>query len=192
MTDTFSANSLKILNDSYELFLEKFVNSLDFKEKNEESELGNRLHGLICYLLKGYPIEKIEKDLDENEFALFEKIKKSEIINFVLNSEKKFIEQPFFIKENVGEKIFYLTGRFDCVVKNGEKYTILDWKTNLLPKNPESDIQTVVYFEGACKLFKTQNIEMIYISLKSLISQKVEFKGGYLDIIQKIVSKYIK
>ena len=191
MINTFSAHSLKVLDNSLEEFKNKYILNLDFIEQNEEIILGNKFHRLIYYLLKGYDIEKFENALFEDEIFIWEKIKKSDIINFALQGEEKFIEQPFFIKEDLNGKPFYLTGRFDCVIKNNDKYTILDWKTKNLPKNPEFDLQTLVYFIAASKLFKTENIEMIYYSLVDEKSIVVSYSNN-IDKIKKIVSKIIQ
>ena len=60
-----------------------------------------------------------------------------------------------------------------------------------LPKNPEDDLQTIVYFEAAKKLFKTENIEMIYYSLTDEVQIKVSYSDN-LDRIKNIVSKIIR
>jgi len=192
MIDTFSANSLKILDKSASLFQMEYVEGIKFIEQNKDAQSGNRLHAIISYCLKGYDTSKFESVLDKNEALIFSKLKKSEILNFAIHSNEKFIEQPFFIKEDLNNKPFYLTGRFDAVIKNGDKYTILDWKTNNIPKNPDSDIQTVVYFEAAKKLFKTENLDMIYYSLEKEECAKIQYSGGYLDRIKGIISKIIQ
>lgn len=191
MINTFSANSLKILDKSVDEFKEKYILNLYFIEKNEEAVLGNKFHALICCLLKGQNFKKTETALSNSEKEIWDKIKNSDIINFAILSEEKFIEQPFFIKENLNNKPFYLTGRFDAVIKNGEKYTILDWKTKNLPKNPEFDLQTIVYFEAASKLFKTENLEMIYYSLVDEVEIKIPYSNN-LRKIKEVVSKVIQ
>ena len=191
MINTFSANSLNVLDKSCEEFNKKYVLGLDFLEKNAEAELGNKFHALICYLLKNQNYEIFEYALSSDEISIWEKIKNSEIISFAKNSDEKYVEQPFYIKENLNKKVFYLTGRFDAVVKNGGKYTILDWKTKNLPKNPEYDLQTIVYFEAAKKLFKTENIEMVYYSLIDKKEAKI-FYSDNSERIKNIISKIIQ
>lgn len=191
MIDTFSCHSLKVLDSSYEEFKRKYILKLDFLEQNEEAFIGNKFHALISYLLKNHNFKKFENALNEKEAEIWESVKNSEIINFAIFSGEKYIEQPFLIKEDLNGKNFYLTGRFDCVVKNNDKYTILDWKTKNLPKNPESDLQTIVYFIAASKLFKTTNIEMIYYSLIDKNSICIQYIDN-LDKIKEIVSKIIR
>ena len=191
MINTFSCNSLKVLDNSYEEFKRKYILKLDFLEKNEEAIIGNKFHFLISCLLKGQNFEKMEKSLNEEEFKIWNDVKNSEIINFATLCFEKYIEQPFLIKENLNGNNFYLTGRFDAVVKNNDKYTILDWKTKNLPKNPEFDLQTIVYFEAASKLFKTENLEMFYYSLVDKTSVCIQYKNN-LDKIKQIVSKIIQ
>lgn len=188
MRDTFSANSLKILDFDVNEF-KRYDEGLELIKVSEETNEGNRFHGLICYFLKGFETEKFENSLNSFEKEVWERVKSGEVFEFIKNSRKKFVEQPFFIKEDLEGKPFYLTGRFDLVVENDGKYTIFDWKTKNLPKNPEDDIQTRVYLEAAKKLFNTENIEMIYYSLIDGISVKIDFKEGNLNRIKKIVSK---
>ncbi len=191
MINIFSANSLKILESSKEKFEQKYVLGLDLVEYKKETELGNKLHTLICYLLRGYSTEKFECALNFEEIQIWEKIKSSEIINFALSGKEKFIEQPFFIKDNLGNFTFYLTGRFDAVIKNDDKLTILDWKTKTLPKNPNTDIQTIVYMYCATKLFKSKNLEMVYYSLQEGDKKTVLYEKRE-DIIYKTISKLIQ
>lgn len=191
MIDTFSCHSLKILDSSYEEFKRKYILKLDFLEQNEDAAVGNKFHALISYLLKNQNFKKLESALNEKEADIWNNFKNSEIINFAIFSNEKYIEQSFLIKENLNNKNFYLTGRFDCVVKNNDKYTILDWKTKNLPKNPEFDLQTIVYFEAASKLFKTTNIEMVYYSLVDKNSACIQYINN-LNKIKEIVSKVIQ
>lgn len=186
--DTFSANSLKILQISKTEFERKFIDKIELIEENKDAILGNKFHSLICYYLKNYNIQKFENSLLENEKEIFEKIKTSKIMTMAKNADEKFIEQPFFTKETINNKPFYLTGRFDAVLKINDKYIILDWKTKNLPKDVNEDIQTIVYLHCASKLFKTNNVEMIYYSLTNGEEKTAQFNDN-IEKIKEIVSK---
>lgn len=161
MIDTFSANSLKILDSSLKEFKMRYLSNLYLIEDNEELKVGNKFHNIICYYLKNFDIEKFKKGFNSAELQILEQFINSEIVKFAISGDEKFIEQPFFVKIN--DK--YLTGRFDAVIKKNETYYILDWKINNLPKNPNSDIQTLVYIYSLSKLYKTKNIKMVYYSI---------------------------
>ncbi len=187
--DTFSVNSLKILQKSKEEFEKKYIQKKELIYQNQEAEFGDKMHKLICYYLKRFNINQIVNSLDDKEKALFLKIKNSKPLKTVLSAEKRFIEQPFFIKEQLNNIPFYLTGRFDAVIKTGDKYTIFDWKTNEIPKNSKNSLQTVVYTFCASKLFKTQNVEMVYYSLSSGKFEPCFFNPSFAKTIKEIVQK---
>ena len=69
--DTFSVNSLKILEKSLEEFENKYIFHLDFINKNEAAQKGERLHALISYYIKGFEIEKMVNSLEDDEKKLF-------------------------------------------------------------------------------------------------------------------------
>ncbi len=191
MINTFSANSLKVINGSYEEFKNKYIDNLEIMPYSEELKKGNLLHGLICYYLKGYNTEKFESSLDKDDYILWLDIKNSDIIKLIKSGNEKYIEYPFFIKESLNNKPYFLTGRFDAVINTGHNYVIADWKTKNLPKDPKDDIQTVVYMHSLSRLFNTKNIEMVYYSLESKKYAKTSYQGGYLDKINQIVSNVI-
>lgn len=189
MIDTFSANSLKILDKSLEDFEKKYIHNLEFYKTDENAQIGNKFHNLICYYLKNYDVQKFESALNKGELEIWEKTKNSSLFDFIKSADEKFIEQPFFIKENFNGKDFYLTGRFDAVIKKGEEFTILDWKTRKIPACVESEIQTVVYIFCASKLFKSKNIKMVYYSLEEEKEAGADYREDYFDKIIKIISK---
>ena len=88
---------------------------------------------------------------------------------------------------------FYLTGRFDAVLLDkNPKIQIYDWKTINLPKNPNDDIQTIVYLYAASKLYKTNDILITYLSLTKDENTTIAFDSAdnYLAKITAIVNKY--
>ena len=125
------------------------------------------------------------------------KIKEFDEIQSLKQADKKYIEQPFLIKCTTDiMPVFYLTGRFDAVLIKEDKVQIYDWKTLNLPKNPENDIQTIVYLYCASKLYKsyeTQNISITYISLTKNESIEIKYNNtyGYFEKITSLVSKIL-
>jgi len=189
MTDTFSANSLKVLERSVEEFKNKYIENLTLFKNDIRASLGQRFHSLICAYIKGFDITKFEKSLSSDEFN-----------NWILLKEKlkdkrnNFIscEHSFLIKNILNKKPYYLTGRFDAVYKENDEITIYDWKTLNIPKNPFNDLQTVVYLYCAGKIYKTENVKMKYISIEKqtsseiIYSNKKEYKKRIEDIILKL------
>jgi ATP-dependent exoDNAse (exonuclease V) beta subunit len=181
--DTFSAHTLKLLESSPEQFKKRYIDGLHFLENPSlDAKVGKKFHALISYYLKGFEVSKPENALSESELAIWERLKADPILknDFVL------IEHSFLIKEAA----FFLTGRFDAVYKGKDGYTVLDWKTKHLPKNPENDLQSVVYLYCASKIFGTENISIVYYSIFSNIKVEVNFASqkAYLERISGITA----
>ena len=186
--DTFSANSLKVLDRSFEEFKNKYIYNLFLNKKDERAVLGQKFHNLICAYLKGFDVSKIILELDENEIEIWQKLK------ITLEEKKEYFiktEYSFLIKEELRDNFYYLTGRFDAIYKENDEYIIYDWKTLNLPKNPEEDLQSIVYLYCSNKIFKTKKIKMRYLSIEKLDFIDVAFGniGKYKERIDKIIEK---
>ena len=185
MIDTFSANSLKILDKSLEEFLDKYVYHLTIYKKDERAILGSQYHALICQYLKGYDISKMKLEL--NNGSAFD--------NFLKTIKPdKFIktEYSFLIKDELKGKPYYLTGRYDAVYKDNDGYIIYDWKTLNIPNNAENDLQTIVYLYTASKIFNTRNIKMRYSAIEKQEFKDIGFSYAekYKKRIDEIIEKY--
>lgn len=190
LPDTFSANSLKVLEKSKQEFMDKYVFRLDIFKKDQKALLGQKFHNLICYYLKGFKVDKLLLDLDKNERKTFKNIKEK------LDKKKAegtfvLLEYSFNMKEKLNDTFYYLTGRFDAVFKEKNSYIIYDWKTLNIPKNARNDLQTSVYLYALSKIFNTDKITMRYVSLDSLKYEDIPFKSEdyYKNLIDKIVLK---
>lgn len=186
--DTFSANSLKILQKNKEEFINKYIYNLYLFKKDELIELGNKYHSLISSYIKGFDVSKMELELESNELIIFNNLKEK-----IKNIKNNFIktEYSFLIKEKLNNKPYYLTGRFDAIYKEKDFYTIWDWKSLNIPKDIENDLQTVVYLYCASKIYNTNKIKIKYYSLKKDEFREADFKNEtfYKEKIDKIVSK---
>ena len=188
--DTFSANSLKVLDRSVEEFKNKYIYNLFLNKRDERAILGQKFHNLICAFLKGFDVSKMILELNENEIKIWQKLKA------VLKDQKEnFIktEYSFLIKEELDGKNYYLTGRFDAIYKEKDEYIIYDWKTLNLPKNPQEDLQSIVYLYCLNKIFKTEKVKMRYLSIEKLNFIDVEFESckKYKKRIDEIVDKIL-
>lgn len=193
--NTFSVNSLKLLDKSTEEFINKYILHLDFISYNQNAKSGERLHAMISYYLKGFDITKLANSLNKDEKEILEKSLSLDIFK----EKEKFIksEETFLIKCCKDDLIFYLSGRFDAIFKDEEKYTIYDWKLKNIPQNPKDDLQSIVYLYCASKIFNTKNIAIKYISLETQQIAEIDFidEKAYLDkifnIIEKLPKKYL-
>ncbi len=189
--DTFSANSLKILEKSTEEFENKYIYNLSFYKKEPRALLGQKFHSLLCAYLSDIPISNMLCELNEDEKNIWNKLEKA-----IENKKTNFCrcEYPFLIKEKLDNKYYYLTGRMDAIYKDMDSYVIYDWKTLNLPKDPDNDLQSVVYLYCAGKMFNTVKIKIKYLSIEKLDFVEVEYKNEkeYKNIIDNIVKKYYK
>ena len=189
--DTFSANSLKLLDKNYQEFMEKYVLKISLFQKDERTILGQNYHNLICAYLKGYDISKVLSVLEFDTKELFEKF-----INSIKDNRQNFIktEYPFLIKEELDNMSYYLSGRFDAIYKDGEKYIIYDWKTLNFPKDPQDDMQTIVYLYCASVIFSTADLIMRYVSIEKNEFYDVNFAKAFIykEKIDNTILKYYK
>lgn len=205
--NTFSANSLKLLDKDPAAFKLKYEENLFFTPDSSSAKKGQNLHSFLRYYIEGFDVSKIENSLSEEDRAFIQKIKSYKAPLLLKNADKKHIEQPFLIKcrpENTlkpskdkvlnetKQEPFYLTGRFDAVLETEKGVRIFDWKTINLPKNPECDIQTVVYLYSAQKLYKTEDLSLTYVSLSKDESVSIPYDKDYdyFSAILNIVKKY--
>ncbi len=186
--DTFSAHSLKILDKSLDEFKNKFIHNLSLFKKDPRATLGQKFHSLICYFINDFDVSNVIKELDEKEQIIWKNLE-----NILKDKKSNFIhtEYPFLIKDILNGWNYYLTGRYDAIYKEDDEYIIYDWKTLNLPKNPDDDLQSIVYLYCASKIFNTQNIKMRYLSIEKLDFIDVEFVGAqkYKNRIDEIILK---
>lgn len=187
MIDTFSANSLKILDKSLDEFIDKYIYHLNIYKKDKRALLGSQYHALLCQYIKGYDISKMKLELENVE--IFDKF-----INTIKPDNFIKSEYPFLIKENLYSKPYFLTGRFDAIYQNKKEYIIYDWKTLNIPQNSENDLQTIIYLYAASKIFNTDLITMRYVAIEKGKHKDIKFtcKDTYKERIDKIVEKYYK
>ncbi len=187
--NTFSVNSLKLLEKNEQEFIDKYILHLDFLNKNEPAKMGERLHGFICYYLRGFNMDKIYNSLEQKEKEILQNVLKLDIFS----QKEKFIktEESFLVKVRGDKFNFYLTGRFDAIYKDNDGYIIFDWKSKNIPNNPQEELQSVVYLYCASEIFNTRNIKIQYLSLEKQTSATVEFKykNQYLERICSIADK---
>ena len=187
--DTFSANSLKLLDKSVLEFENKHLYNLSIMKKDKRANLGQKFHNLICFYIKNFDVSKLILNLTPDEQKSWQKLE-----NYLKDKKDNFIktEYSFLIKEKLNSKPYFLTGRFDAVYKKDDFYIIYDWKTLNIPKNPKDDLQSIVYLFCANKIFKTDKIKLKYLSIEKLDSFEIPFINPdyYKEKLDKIILKH--
>ena len=155
---------------------------------DEIFEFGKNIHALASYYLRKENIDKMEKSLSIKEFEVWMYLKSCKYFGYeVINTE-------YNLAVKVGNHFF--GGRLDALVKDKDKYYILDYKTGSAPKNPVYDYQTMVYLLCVSEFFKTKNIQFVYLDLRSRKEVTIdyneelgeEYKKHLLEISCKIDS----
>ena len=79
-------------------------------------------------------------------------------------------------------------------MKSDNNYYILDYKTGSIPKNPETDYQTIIYLVCAQKILEKGwgenfSLKFIYIDLKNNKNHIIEFDKNKNEIYEKELIK---
>lgn len=188
--NNFSPNMLKIFEECPKKFFFKYIQKISTPQRANLFEKGKKIHALANYHLNGADISKMEKVLTADENIAWETLKTNKYLNLnVLNTEY-----------NLSCKIdnYWIGGRLDAFMNDGNNYFILDYKTGNIPKNAEQDFQTIVYLLCADKFLKQKKIDnkslqFVYLGLKNDIEKSIlldnELKKQYEEKIVAICKK---
>ena len=188
MYQQLSPNMLKTFQDCPRKFDFRYLQDIQMPVNDEIFEFGKNIHALASYYLRKENIDKMEKSLTPKELEVWSYLKSCKYFGFdVVNTEY-----------NLAVKIggHFLGGRLDALVKNGDRYYILDYKTGSAPKNAKYDYQTMIYTLCVKEFFKTDNITFVYLDLKHReeviidFSQDLEkeYKSKLIEISERIDS----
>ena len=135
-------------------------------------------------------IDRLEKEGKINHSLLnipaIEKFIFNDVANMIINSEKVYTEKDFLVPYSAAKALgdsqyendeVFIQGVMDCVLQNGDKITIIDYKTdfvhsiNQLKNRYEKQLE--LYRHGAKQLFGTDNVKCILYSFH--LDEFVEF-----------------
>lgn len=177
MNTQFSPNMLKTYEQCPKKYFLKYIKHINMPINDDIFEFGKNIHALASYYLKKENIDKMEASLTEKEAAVWNYLKSISYFTYdVINTE-------YTLTVKVGS--YYFGGRLDGLVKDSDEYYILDYKTGSAPKNAKYDFQTMIYLLAVSKLFKTQNVNFIYIDLKNKENVKIK-------LTQELILEYEK
>jgi len=158
----------------------KYIKGLNLPEFENNFKLGKSVHALINYHLRGFSVENLLENTDENIKNTWNTIKNHSILN-----NKVIVTEWTFNSKIKGLK-YWLNGRIDAVFydENQKKYIIADWKTGQnIPKDPDNSFQCMMYLYSFYNARKDLRLEfeqkdLIFEYIK--ISDKVEiYKVAY-------------
>ena len=147
--NNFSPNMLKTFKECPKKYYYKYIEKISVPQKSTPFEKGKKVHALANYYLKGEDISKLEKVLTPDETHAWNLLKSNEYF------QKTYVNSEYNLSCKIGD--FWVGGRIDALVKDGDDYYILDYKTGAVPQDPEHDYQTIVYLLAVSKFLKTYN-----------------------------------
>lgn len=184
--NSFSPNMLKTYQMCPKKYFYKFVEKINVPTSFLKFEQGKKIHALANYYLQGINISRIETALSETETHLWQSLLHNPFF------QKNCYKSEYPLSCRVGD--YWVGGRLDAVVKDDEKYYILDYKTGAVPKNPEYDCQTMIYLLCLDVLLKPETPPaFVYIDVKNTKNYVIEFnqtlKKEYIECLSSICKK---
>ena len=185
MFKQLSPNMLKTFEVCPKKFYLRYVKNISMPVNDDIFEFGKNIHALASYYLRKENIDQMEKALTPREAEVWKFLKGIKYFGFeVVNTE-------YNLAVKVGDCFF--GGRLDALVKEGEDYYILDYKTGAIPKNPKYDFQTIIYLLAVKEFFKTENVIFVYLDLKNRDELKItltpELEAEYRDKLIRTSAK---
>ena len=96
----------------------KYIDKITAVQNSTYSEKGRKIHALANFYLKGENIDKLEDALSEDERNLFQKLKNNPMFN------KIYVNSEYNLTSKVSD--YWISGRIDALVKDGDGMYILD------------------------------------------------------------------
>ena len=180
----YSPNMLKTFEQCPRKYHLKYEEKISVPQPSTFFETGKKIHAIANYFLKGEDVKLFENMLSNDEILLWNKLKSNEYF------QMSYVNSEYDLSCKVGN--FWIGGRIDAIVRNGDNYYILDYKTGQIPKNPEEDYQTIVYLLAVRKFLKEiLNLSFVYIDLKNNQNYLIKFddEKKYNDKIIKICTQ---
>lgn len=148
-------------------------------------EKGKKIHALANYYLHGADISNMINELDDEEKSVWQKLSENEFF------KKTYVNSEYNLSCKIGE--FWVGGRLDALMRDGDDYFILDYKTGSIPKNPEVDFQTMVYLMCADKKLKNYNsLKFVYIDLRNDQNAIIELTPERKKLYEKALTEICK
>ena len=181
MYQSFSPNMLKTFELCPKKFHFKYIKNISMPTNDEIFELGKNIHALASYYLRKDNMYKMEQSLSERERMLWEYLKGLKYLSY------EAVSTEYNLSVKIGD--YFFGGRLDALVKDGDNFYILDYKTGSAPKNAKYDYQTMIYLLAVRAFYKTDNVTFIYLDLKNKEEVKIELTP---DLVKEYETKLIE
>ena len=178
---------LKIIEECPRKYFYMYVDKISLPQNKKLFEKGKNIHAIASYFIKNFDVSKLENALTNEEKDIWKYLKNTKYFGY------EFINSEYQISFKLDDNWF--GGRLDALVKNKEDYYILDYKTGAIPKNPEFDLQTMIYLLAVDRLLnrKYKSLNFVYLDLKNkdekIINFSDDFKQKYEENLKKVAKK---
>lgn len=177
---------MKIFEECQQKYIFIYVDKINLPQNKYFYEKGKNIHAMANYFIKGYDTSKLENALNTTEKEIWNYLKSTEYFKY------EFVKSEYQLSSKLEES--WIGGRLDALVKQGENYYILDYKTGSAPENAEFDYQTMVYLLCVDKYLKNyESLKFVYLDLKNKEEKVIEFseklKNEYENRIKNTLSK---
>lgn len=194
MIKTLTSDYFETLKKCHKAFYFKYVKGINFSTKKDVYKLGRDIHSMIYYKLQGMPLEKIEKNLDEQTLKHWENLKNDTIIQNELICAEWGFDVPL-------DEEHWINGRIDAVFKSGDEYIIADWKTGQnLPYAPSESYQSMIYMwafyqcqEDLGLNFAPEQLKFVFVSTENQgVHKEVQCSSEMIEKIDMLLKDKIK
>lgn len=182
----FSPAMFKCLEQCQKKFEYRYIKSITTPSNSDFFERGKKIHALAGYYLQNFDITNLEKSLSKDELNMWNELK----------SSKYFSMKVLGVEYQLSCKFdsFWIGGRLDAFVQQGEDFYILDYKTGGVSDSPDYDFQTIIYLLAANEYLKQKNIphkslNFVYIDLLNknniIINFTPKFEEKSINILKQ-------
>lgn len=184
--NNFSPNMLKTYINCPKKYYFKYIQNISMPQPASYFEKGKKIHALAHYYLQGADISNMLNALNADEQIIWQNLLQNEFFS------KTYVNSEYNLSCKIGN--YWVGGRLDALMKETDDYFILDYKTGSIPKDCETDFQTMVYLLCADKKIKEYNsLKFVYIDLKNNENAIIEFteekKFLYIQSLKAVCEK---
>ena len=188
MGDIYTNSMLKDWKQCQRNYYYKYVKKIVIPKKEDNFELGKKVHALISYKLNGFDTKVMLQAVDDNVLKHYESI-----LNHPLMKQTS-LRSEWGFSVNIGKTSDMFMGRIDAIFFDEQtgKYTIADWKTGMnIPKVPIDDEQARIYLYAfyRCKDdlkldIEPENIRFTFVQTPSLNESSLDFSTKLNDMFE--------
>ena len=166
--NTFNHDKFNTWEKCRKRYYFKYIKELRWPELEDNYRLGQSVHALADYYLRGLKVDHLLKNADKDIKTHWEALKNHPILeNQVLVTEWAF-------NSRIGNSHYWLNGRIDAIFydKKENQYIIADWKTGQnIPHDPDKSLQSMIYLYS---FFNARKDLKLDITHKDIIFQYIK------------------